>query len=166
MFGIAFQNDTIFSDTIKENIIFGRNISEEDIQKAIKVSQAKEFIDNQSEGLETILTPKGTNISGGQKQRLYIARALANNPKILVLDDSSSALDYKTDSLLRKEIAQNYNCTTVIIAQRISSIKHSDHIIVLDEGKMVGYGTHDHLMETSTIYNEIYQSQMGVGIDE
>ena len=166
MFGIAFQNDTIFSDTIKENIIFGRNISEEDIQKAIKVSQAKEFIDNQSEGLETILTPKGTNISGGQKQRLYIARALANNPKILVLDDSSSALDYKTDSLLRKEIAQNYNCTTVIIAQRISSIKHSDHIIVLDEGKMVGYGTHDHLMETSTIYNEIYQSQMGGGIDE
>ncbi len=166
MFGIAFQNDTIFSDTIKENIIFGRNISEEDIQKAIKVSQAKEFIDNQSEGLETILTPKGTNISGGQKQRLYIARALANNPKILVLDDSSSALDYKTDSLLRKEIAQNYNCTTVIIAQRISSIKHSDHIIVLDEGKMVGYGTHDHLMATSTIYNEIYQSQMGGGIDE
>ena len=112
------------------------------------------------------MTPKGTNISGGQKQRLYIARALANNPKILVLDDSSSALDYKTDSLLRKEIAQNYNCTTVIIAQRISSIKHSDHIIVLDEGKMVGYGTHDHLMETSTIYNEIYQSQMGGGIDE
>lgn len=166
MFGIAFQNDTIFSDTIKENIIFGRNISEEDIQKAIKVSQAKEFIDNQSEGLETMLTPKGTNISGGQKQRLYIARALANNPKILVLDDSSSALDYKTDSLLRKEITENYNCTTVIIAQRISSIKHSDYIIVLDEGKMVGYGTHDHLMETSTIYNEIYQSQMGGGIDE
>ncbi len=166
MFGIAFQNDTIFSDTIKENIIFGRNISEEDIQKAIKVSQAKEFIDNQSEGLETMLTPKGTNISGGQKQRLYIARALANNPKILVLDDSSSALDYKTDSLLRKEITENYNCTTVIIAQRISSIKHSDYIMVLDEGKMVGYGTHDHLMETSTIYNEIYQSQMGGGIDE
>ena len=166
MFGIAFQNDTIFSNTIKENIIFGRNISEEDLQKAIEVSQAKEFIYNQKEGLDTMLTPKGTNISGGQKQRLYIARALANNPEILILDDSSSALDYKTDSLLRKQIKQNYNCTTIIIAQRISSIKHCDYILVLDEGKEVGYGNHDHLMQTSTIYNEIYQSQMGGGINE
>lgn len=166
LFGAAFQNDTIFSDTIKENIVFGRNISEEDLEKAIKVSQAEEFIKNQPNGLDTILTPKGTNISGGQKQRLYIARALANNPKILILDDSSSALDYKTDSLLRQEIKNNYDTTTVIIAQRISSIKHCNHILVLDEGKMVGYGTHEHLMETSTIYNEIYQSQMGGGIDE
>ena len=166
MFGIAFQNDTIFSDTIKENIVFGRNISDEDLQKAIKVSQAHDFIYNQKEGLETILTPKGTNISGGQKQRLYIARALANNPEILILDDSSSALDYKTDSLLRQEIQKNYNTTTIIIAQRISSIKHSDFILVLDEGKTVGYGTHEQLMESSSIYNEIYQSQMGGGIDE
>lgn len=166
MFGIAFQNDTIFSDTIKENIVFGRNISDEDLQKAIKVSQAHDFIYNQKEGLETILTPKGTNISGGQKQRLYIARALANNPEILILDDSSSALDYKTDSLLRQEIQKNYNTTTIIIAQRISSIKHSDFILVLDEGKTVGYGTHEQLMETSSIYNEIYQSQMGGGINE
>ena len=113
-----------------------------------------------------MLTPKGTNISGGQKQRLYIARALANNPEILILDDSSSALDYKTDSLLRKQIKENYNCTTIIIAQRISSIKHCDYILVLDEGKEVGYGNHDHLMQTSTIYNEIYQSQMGGGINE
>lgn len=166
MFGIAFQNDTIFSDTIKENIVFGRNISDEDLQKAIRVSQAQDFIYNQKEGLETILTPKGTNISGGQKQRLYIARALANNPEILILDDSSSALDYKTDSLLRQEIQKNYNTTTIIIAQRISSIKHSDFILVLDEGKTVGYGTHEQLMESSSIYNEIYQSQMGGGIDE
>lgn len=166
MFGIAFQNDTIFSDTIKENIVFGRNISDEDLQKAIKVSQAHDFIYNQKEGLETILTPKGTNISGGQKQRLYIARALANNPEILILDDSSSALDYKTDSLLRREIQKNYNTTTIIIAQRISSIKHSDFILVLDEGKTVGYGTHEQLMESSSIYNEIYQSQMGGGINE
>ena len=140
--------------------------NEEDLQKAIEVSQAKEFIYNQKEGLDTILTPKGTNISGGQKQRLYIARALANNPEILILDDSSSALDYKTDSLLRKQIKENYNCTTIIIAQRISSIKHCDYILVLDEGKEVGYGNHDHLMQTSTIYNEIYQSQMGGGINE
>ena len=166
MFGIAFQNDTIFSDTIKENITFGRNISDEDLQKAIKTSQAYDFIYNQKEGLETVLTPKGTNISGGQKQRLYIARALANNPKILILDDSSSALDYKTDSLLRQEIQKNYDTTTIIIAQRISSIKHSDFILVLDEGKTVGYGTHEQLMATSTIYNEIYQSQMGGGINE
>lgn len=166
MFGIAFQNDTIFSDTIKENIVFGRNISDKDLQKAIEVSQAKEFIYNQKEGLDTILTPKGTNISGGQKQRLYIARALANNPEILILDDSSSALDYKTDSLLRRQIKENYSCTTIIIAQRISSIKHCDYILVLDEGKEVGYGTHDHLMQTSNIYNEIYQSQMGGGINE
>lgn len=166
MFGIAFQNDTIFSDTIKENIVFGRNISDDDLQKAIKVSQAHDFIYNQKEGLETILTPKGTNISGGQKQRLYIARALANNPEILILDDSSSALDYKTDSLLRQEIQKNYNTTTIIIAQRISSIKHSDFILVLDEGKTVGYGTHEQLMESSSIYNEIYQSQMGGGINE
>ena len=84
----------------------------------------------------------------------------------MVLDDSSSALDYKTDSILRQEIKENYNCTTVIIAQRISTIKHCNHIIVLDEGKLVGYGTHEHLMESSTIYNEIYQSQMGGGINE
>ena len=166
MFGIAFQNDTIFSDTIKENIIFGRNITDEDLQKAIKVSQSKEFIENQPDKLDTILTPKGTNISGGQKQRLYIARALAGNPKILILDDSSSALDYKTDSLLRQEIQANYNCTMIVVAQRISSIKHCDNIVVLDEGKMVGYGNHEYLMNNSTIYNEIYQSQMGGGIDE
>jgi ATP-binding cassette subfamily B protein len=165
-FGAAFQHDTIFSDTIKENIVFGRDISEEELQKAIKVSQAEEFIKNQPDGLDTILTPKGTNISGGQKQRLYIARALANNPKILILDDSSSALDYKTDSILRKDIKENYNCTMIIIAQRISSIKHCNKIVVVEEGKMVGYGTHEELMESSTIYKEIYQSQMGGGINE
>lgn len=166
MFGVAFQNDTIFSDTIRENIVFGRDISEEDLIKAIKTSQAQEFIEAQPEGLNTWLTPKGTNISGGQKQRLYIARALANNPQILILDDSSSALDYKTDSLLRQEINKNYKCTIVIIAQRISSIKHSDKILVLDEGKIVGYGNHEYLMATSEIYNEIYQSQMGGDINE
>ena len=166
LFGVAFQNDTIFSDTIKENIVFGRDISEDDLNKAIDVSQSREFINNQPEGLNTWLTPKGTNISGGQKQRLYIARALANNPKILILDDSSSALDYKTDSLLRQRIKENYDCTIIVVAQRISSIKHCDKIMLLEEGKVVGYGTHDELMINSEIYNEIYQSQMGGGIDE
>lgn len=166
LFGVAFQNDTIFSDTIKENIVFGRDISEDDLNKAIDVSQSREFINNQPEGLNTWLTPKGTNISGGQKQRLYIARALANNPKVLILDDSSSALDYKTDSLLRQRIKENYDCTIIVVAQRISSIKHCDKIMLLEEGKVVGYGTHDELMRNSEIYNEIYQSQMGGGIDE
>ena len=160
------DNDTIFSDTVKENIIFGREVSEEDLNKAIKVSQSYEFISKLPDNLETWLTAKGTNISGGQKQRLFIARALANNPRILILDDSSSALDYKTDSLLRKEIKENYNCTMVIVAQRISSIKHCDLILVLEDGKIVGKGNHEFLMQNSPIYNEIYQSQMGGGINE
>lgn len=166
MFGIAFQNDTIFSDTIKENIIFGRDITQQQLSKAIKVSQAENFIENRPNKIDTLLTSKGTNISGGQKQRLYIARALAKNPKILILDDSSSALDYRTDSILRQEIKENYKCTTIIVAQRISSIRNCDNILVLEEGKISGYGNHEHLMNTSTIYNEIYQSQMGGDIDE
>ena len=97
---------------------------------------------------------------------MFIARALAGNPKILILDDSSSALDYKTDSLLRQNIQKYYSCSTIIVAQRISSIKHCDNIIVLDEGKIVGNGTHEQLMNSSSIYNEIYQSQMGGDIDE
>ena len=166
LFGVAFQNDTIFSDTIRENITFGRDINDKKLRLAIECSQAKEFIENQPNGIETWLTPKGTNISGGQKQRLFIARALAGNPKILILDDSSSALDYKTDSLLRQNIQKYYSCSTIIVAQRISSIKHCDNIIVLDEGKIVGNGTHEQLMNSSSIYNEIYQSQMGGDIDE
>lgn len=166
IFGVAFQNDTIFSDTVKENITFGRSISEDDLNRAIKVSQSFEFIRKLPDRLETQLTAKGTNISGGQKQRLFIARALANNPRILILDDSSSALDYKTDSLLRKEIEANYDCTMVIVAQRISSIKHCDLILVLEEGKIVGKGNHEYLIKNSSIYNEIYQSQMGGGINE
>lgn len=166
LFGVAFQNDTIFSDTIRENITFGRDINDKKLKLAIECSQAKEFIENQPNGIETWLTPKGTNISGGQKQRLFIARALAGNPKILILDDSSSALDYKTDSLLRQNIQKYYSCSTIIVAQRISSIKHCDNIIVLDEGKIVGNGTHEQLMNSSSIYNEIYQSQMGGDIDE
>ena len=166
LFGVAFQNDTIFSDTIRENITVGRDINDKKLRLAIECSQAKEFIENQPNGIETWLTPKGTNISGGQKQRLFIARALAGNPKILILDDSSSALDYKTDSLLRQNIQKYYSCSTIIVAQRISSIKHCDNIIVLDEGKIVGNGTHEQLMNSSSIYNEIYQSQMGGDIDE
>ena len=106
LFGVAFQNDTIFSDTIRENITFGRDINDKKLRLAIECSQAKEFIENQPNGIETWLTPKGTNISGGQKQRLFIARALAGNPKILILDDSSSALDYKTEKDILTKINQ------------------------------------------------------------
>lgn len=166
LFGTVFQNDTIFSNTIKENITFGRNIKENELNKAIKTSLSENIIYKNKEGLDTLLTPKGTNLSGGQKQRLFIARALANNPEILVLDDSSSALDYKTDSQLRNNIKENYKTTMIIIAQRISSIKDCNQIIVLDEGKIESIGAHNDLLLKSTIYQEIYRSQMGGGINE
>ncbi|MDY2902120.1 MAG: ABC transporter ATP-binding protein [Bacilli bacterium] len=166
LFGTVFQNDTMFSNTIKENITFGRNIKENELNKAIKSSLSENIIYKNKEGLDTLLTPKGTNLSGGQKQRLFIARALANNPEILVLDDSSSALDYKTDSQLRNNIKENYKTTMIIIAQRISSIKDCNQIIVLDEGKIESIGAHNDLLLKSTIYQEIYRSQMGGGINE
>ena len=107
---------------------------------------------------------KGANLSGGQKQRVLIARALAAHPEFLILDDSSSALDYKTDAALRKEIREHFKgTTTVIIAQRISSIMHADHILVLEDGRQIGYGTHEELMKTCELYREISESQMGEG---
>lgn len=160
MFGAAFQNDVIFNDTIYENIRFGRNISKEEALEAAKYAQALEFIEEK--GVDSVLAIKGANLSGGQKQRLLIARALAGKPEILILDDSSSALDYKTDAKLRQEINAHFaDTTTIIIAQRISSIMGADKIIVMDEGEMIGYGTHEELMKTCSIYQEISQSQMG-----
>lgn len=161
-FGVAFQNDVIFADTISENISFGRNLSTEQIIEASKDACAYDFIMEKENGFSYEAAIKGGNLSGGQKQRLYISRALANHPKFLILDDSSSALDYKTDAMLRQAIRNNYQETTIIlIAQRISSIMQSDHILVLDEGEMLGYGTHEELMEQCEIYREIYESQMG-----
>jgi len=114
-----------------------------------------------------MVTAKGSNLSGGQKQRILIARALAAHPEILVLDDSSSALDYKTDSLLRKALKLNFqNTTTIIVAQRISSILHADHILVLEDGKALGYGTHEQLMQNCESYKEINTVQMGGGAIE
>ncbi len=163
-FGVVFQNDYLMADTIAANIDFGRGLSREQIEAAAAAAQAKEFIDSLPEGYDHRLTAKGTNLSGGQKQRVLIARALAGNPEFLVLDDSSSALDYRTDSLLRKAIREEYaGTTTIIVAQRISSIKHAQHILVLEEGKMLGYGTHEELMQSCEIYREISQSQMGGG---
>lgn len=166
-FGVVFQNDTIFNDTIFENINFERNLTLDEVVKASKFAQAYEFIDRLPDGFDTVLSPKGTNLSGGQKQRILIARSLAANPEILILDDASSALDYKTDANLRKAINENFkNTTTIIIAQRISSILNCDHIMVLEEGRIVGFGSHKQLLESVDVYKEIYNSQMGGGIYE
>lgn len=166
-FGVAFQNDMIFENTIYENIKFGRDLRKEDIFRASEYAQAKEFIENLREKYNEHLTSKGSNLSGGQKQRVLISRALAKKPEILILDDSSSALDYKTDSLLRKAINDNFkDITTIIVAQRISSIKNADKIIVLEEGKIIGYGNHDELIKDCYVYKEISDSQMGGDIGE
>lgn len=161
-FGAVFQNDTIFEDTIMENINMGRFLSEEAVMEAVLYGRASEFVAEKG-GISEQLDIKGANLSGGQKQRILIARALAARPDILILDDSSSALDYKTDAALRKELREHFAETTcVIIAQRISSIMNSDHIMVLEDGQMIGYGTHRELMETCEIYREIGKSQMGI----
>lgn len=161
-FGIVFQNDVLFADTIAENIDFGRGLPFRKITDSSAFAQADEFIDSLPDGYGHELTVKGANLSGGQKQRILISRALAGDPEILILDDSSSALDYRTDAQLRKALNQNFKkTTTIIIAQRISSIMHADHILVLDDGQMLGYGTHAELMQSCGVYREISESQMG-----
>jgi len=161
-FGVAFQNDVLFADSIYENINLGRGLSREDVLKAAEDAQAASFIRNNENELDYQLTIKGSNLSGGQKQRLLIARALAGKPEILILDDSSSALDYKTDAMLRKSIRENYSDTTsIIIAQRISSVMKLDKILVMEDGRMVGFGKHEDLLKTCSVYQEIYQSQFG-----
>lgn len=161
-FGVAMQNDFLYSDTIAENIRFGREIADEQIVRAAKIAQADAFITSFPEGYAHLLTQKATNLSGGQKQRLLIARALAADPDILILDDSSSALDYRTDANLRAAIAAHLDgITSVIVAQRVSSVKHCDLILVLDEGRIIGKGSHEQLMRQCAIYREIGESQMG-----
>jgi len=162
-FGVVFQNDFLYADTIEANIDFGRELGCDKVAHATKMAQAATFIDEIEAGFEHELTIKGSNLSGGQKQRVLISRALAADPEVLVLDDSSSALDYKTDSLLRKEIHENFGgrTTTIIVAQRVSSIMASDLILVLDEGEIIGRGTHAELMESCETYSKISESQMG-----
>lgn len=163
-FGIVFQNDVLFADTISENIAFGRALHSSAIEAAARYAQASGFIDQLEDGLEHPLTARGTNLSGGQKQRVLISRALAAQPEILVLDDSSSALDYKTDAQLRQAIGEHFQkTTTIIVAQRISSVMQADHIMVLEEGRILGYGAHSQLMESCASYREIAKSQMGGG---
>ncbi|WP_455615853.1 ABC transporter ATP-binding protein [Eisenbergiella sp.] len=161
-FGVVFQNDTIFEDSIFENVRMGRKLGAEDIEKALVYAQADEFTREKEQSEGAMLDIKGANLSGGQKQRILIARALAAHPNFLVLDDSSSALDYRTDSRLRKQLKEHFrDTTTIMIAQRISSVMHADHILVLEDGEMIGYGTHEELMENCEIYQEISRSQTG-----
>lgn len=158
MFGVVFQNDTVFADTIRENIDFGRELSQEQIEGAVEDACAASFITD----YDFQVAIKGANLSGGQKQRLLISRALAGGSDILVFDDSSSALDYKTDALLRAAIRKNHrNSTIITVAQRISSIMSMEHIIVMEEGRMLGYGNHEELLESCPVYKEIFESQMG-----
>ena len=160
-FGVVFQNDTIFEESIAENVRMGRTLSEEAVQEAVVHAKAQEFVEEEGRGYENLIYIRGANLSGGQKQRILIARALAAKPDILVLDDASSALDYKTDAALRHELTQYFtDSTKIIIAQRISSIMHADAVMVLEEGRIIGYGTHETLLETCAVYREIRKSQM------
>lgn len=162
MFGVVFQNDVIFADTLKDNISFGRKVSLQEIENSAADAKAQEFIEGYEDKYEHRAVIHGANLSGGQRQRILIARALAAAPQILILDDSSSALDYKTDAALRKAIREHHeDTTTIIVAQRISSIMSLDDIIVLDEGNIIGHGTHEELMQSCKMYQEIYQTQMG-----
>lgn len=161
-FGVVLQNDIIFEDSILENIKVGRTLTEEEAQEALVYARAMEFVDGKG-GMQERLGIRGANVSGGQKQRILIARALAAHPEILVLDDSSSALDYKTDAALRQELREHFSDTTcIVIAQRISSVMSADHILVLEEGREIGYGTHTELIESCQAYREIADSQMGI----
>lgn len=159
-FGIVLQKDFLFADTIAENINFGRRLTEKQIDKALHTARAAEFVAEKG-GKSHVLSIKGSDLSGGQKQRLYIARAIAAEPEILILDDASSALDYKTDAALRAGLAEMQQTTKIVIAQRISSIMSADHILVLDQGRIIGSGTHEDLLLTCPVYKEISDSQIG-----
>lgn len=162
MFGVVFQNDYLMAASMEENIDFFRGIDRERIMEAATHAQAEKFIREKEGNMDAKVSVRGSNLSGGQKQRIMIARALAAKPRILVLDDASSALDYKTDAELRKKLHRHYqDTTTITIAQRISSIQGADHILVLEDGKCIGYGTHKELLESCQEYGLIYELQMG-----
>ncbi len=158
--GVVMQKAVLFKGTIKENICLGLDKTDEEVLEACKIAQCIDVINKKENGLNALVEQNGRNFSGGQRQRLSIARAIVKKPKILILDDSASALDYATEASLRKALKNmSFNPTTFIISQRTSSIKHADKIIVLDDGKLVGFDTHDNLLQTSKVYQEIYYSQ-------
>lgn len=162
MFGVVFQNDVVFADTLAENISFGREISEEAMRNAVADARAAEFVEAYDDKYQHRAAIHGSNLSGGQRQRILISRALAADPDILILDDASSALDYKTDAALRKAIREHHSgTTTIIVAQRVSSIMSLDRILVMNEGRVIGQGTHEELLRSCPQYQEIYKTQMG-----
>ncbi|MEH7481531.1 ABC transporter ATP-binding protein [Neobacillus drentensis] len=160
--GFVPQQSVLFTGTIAENIRYGKeNASTEEVEHAAEIAQAKEFISNMPEGFDAVITQGGTNVSGGQKQRLSIARALVRKPEIYIFDDSFSALDFKTDAKLRAALkGETGNSTVLIVAQRVSTIIDADQILVLDNGEITGIGTHKDLMESSAVYREIVMSQL------
>ena len=159
--GMVLQNNVLFSGTIRENLLWGKpDATEEELFQAARDAQAYDFITALPDGFDTLLDQGGTNVSGGQKQRLCIARAMLRRPAVLILDDSTSAVDSATEAAIRESFAQNLKGTTVImIAQRISSVRYADRILVLDDGAIAGQGTHEELLKTNQVYQEIYYSQ-------
>ena len=162
LLGYVSQKGVLFSGTIESNLKFGgADITDEAMRQAASIAQADDFIDAKPEGYQSPIAQGGTNVSGGQKQRLSIARAVAKNPKVYLFDDSFSALDYKTDAALRRALSEQVkDAAVIIVAQRISTILHAQQIIVLDEGKVAGIGTHEELMATCPTYQEIARSQL------
>ena len=164
---VVLQKNVLFSGTVLDNLRWGdENATEEECRRVCRLACADEFIEKMPEGYNTYIEQGGSNVSGGQKQRLCIARALLKKPKILILDDSTSAMDTATDAKIRQALAQEIPDTTkLIIAQRVSSVQHADHIIVMEESRINGYGTHEELIETNEIYREVYESQTSGGGD-
>ena len=162
MFGVAYQNDFVPRGTVRENIDFFRGRSDEEIARAAEIAQAAGFISELEGGLDHEIATRGMNVSGGQRQRLLVSRAVLGNPDILILDDASSALDYKTDATLRSAIKHQVNTTTVIVSQRVASVRSADKILVLDGGRAVGLGTHDELIKSNPEYRDIAAVQMSL----
>ena len=164
---VVLQKNVLFSGTILDNLRWGNeNATEEECAEACRLACADEFIDRMPDGYHTMIEQGGTNVSGGQKQRLCIARALLKSPKILILDDSTSAVDTATDAKIRQAFAQKIPGTTkLIIAQRISSVQDADRIIVMDDGRISGFDTHENLLKNNKIYSEIYMLQTQSGGD-
>lgn len=162
-FGYAPQKVVLFAGSIRDNLKMAKeDAGEEEQRRAVQIAQAEEFIKNMPDGMDSLIAQGGKNLSGGQKQRLTIARALVGNPKVLILDDSSSALDYATDAALRKALREQCpDMTIIMVSQRVGSISHADKIIVMDDGRMVGFGRHEELVKTCEVYREICQSQLG-----
>ena len=161
--GFVFQDSSIFNTTLRENIAFGDNVTDESMQKAINASELEGYIDSLSEGLDTVVSERGTSLSGGQKQRIMLARALALNPKILLLDDFTARVDTKTEHAILKNVAEMFPQITLIsVTQKIASVEHYDQIILLDEGEIIASGTHEHLMGVSPEYVQIYESQQSI----